>query len=157
MKCKLLSQRYEILSDPQSRETYDHRGLDGLTGGGGGMHGMDPADIFAQFFGESMSPFGPGAGRRRGKGEDSVIPYEVSLEDLYNSKTVRMNMEKQAVCGQCKGYHISLKFLSRHVLIPSQLALELVVMPSLNLARHVKGRGGILFILKFASVSVGRL
>lgn len=66
---------------------------------------MDPADIFAQFFGETMFSFGPGAGapRQRGKGEDSVIPYEVTLEDLYNGKTVKMNMEKEVVCGQCKG------------------------------------------------------
>lgn len=90
--------------------------MDGLTGRGG-MNGMDPADMFAQFFGETMFSFGPGAGGRRrqqGKGEDSVIPYEVTLEDLYNGKTVKMNMEKEAVCGQCKGYHVYISSHHRH-------------------------------------------
>lgn len=114
MKSKLLFKRYEILSDPQSRETYDNRGIDGLTGRGG-MEGMDAADMFAQFFGQTMFSFGPGAGggrgRGQGKGDDSVIPYEVTLEDLYNGKTVKMNMEKEVVCSQCKGYH---KYVSSH-------------------------------------------
>lgn len=70
--------------------------------------GMDPADIFAELFGGGMNfgfDFGgPGSrGPRRTKGQDSNIPYEVTLEDLYNGKTVKMNMEKEAVCGVCKG------------------------------------------------------
>ena len=97
--------RYEILSDPHSRESYDLRGMDGLNGRGS-MDGMEAADIFAQFFGETIftfDPSGEGPRRRRRKGEDSIIPYEVTLEDLYNGKTVKMNMEKEVVCGLCKG------------------------------------------------------
>ena len=82
--------------------------MDGLSGPGG-PGGMDAADLFSQFF-ASGNPmfgfdFGPdvGSGRRKGKGEDSVIPYEVTLEDLYNGKSVKMNMEKEVVCGSCKG------------------------------------------------------
>ena len=70
------------------------------------MDGMDAADIFAQFFGDTMfsfDPSGTGPRRRGGKSEDSIIPYEVSLEDLYNGKAVKMNMEKEIVCGLCKG------------------------------------------------------
>lgn len=68
----------------------------------------NPADIFAEFFGGAARfgfEFGPGSGgtNRRRKGQDSVIPYEVTLEDLYNGKTVKMNMEKEALCGACKG------------------------------------------------------
>jgi len=82
--------------------------MDGLSGPGG-LDGMDAADLFSQFFapGNPMFgfDFGPdiGSGRRKGKGEDSVIPYEVTLEDLFNGKSVKMNMEKEVVCGQCKG------------------------------------------------------
>lgn len=77
--------------------------MEGLTRGGGG-HGMDPADIFAQFFGGNpMFGFDFGPERRRGKGEDTVIPYDVTLEDLYNGKSVKMNMETEVVCGSCKG------------------------------------------------------
>ena len=45
---------------------------------------------------------GPRMSRPR-RGEDSVIPYEVTLEDLYNGKHVKMNMEKEIVCGVCRG------------------------------------------------------
>jgi DnaJ family protein A protein 2 len=100
--------RYEILSDLETRNVYDQYGMAGLTKGGpGGMDGMGAADIFAQFFGgagmEFGFDFGPGAGRRRGKGEDTTVPYEVTLEDIYNGKTVKLNMEKEVVCGICKG------------------------------------------------------
>jgi len=79
---------------------------------------MDPADLFAQFFGGGGPMFGfdfgadMGPGRRRGKGEDSIIPYEVTLEDLYNGKSVKMNMEKEVVCGQCKGCVMSHRCLA---------------------------------------------
>ena len=83
---------------------------------GGGHAGPQMDDIFAQFFGGNPMfgfDFGPdgGHGRRRGKGEDSVIPYDVTLEDLYNGKTVKMNMEKEVVCNSCKGYDLSLNSL----------------------------------------------
>jgi DnaJ family protein A protein 2 len=79
--------------------------MDGLTGGGSGP-GMDAADMFAQFFGGGQPTFGFdfGSGRRADKGEDSVIPYDVTLEDLYNGKSVKINMEKDVVCSQCKGH-----------------------------------------------------
>lgn len=90
---------------------YDSYGMEGMArgGGGGGFGGgMDPTDLFAELFGASMGfgfDFGPGSrGPRRTKGQDSNIPYEVTLEDLYNGKIVKMNMEKEAVCGVCKGY-----------------------------------------------------
>ena len=35
-KFKEISGAYEILSDPQKRETYDHAGLEGLKEGAGG-------------------------------------------------------------------------------------------------------------------------
>lgn len=78
--------------------------------GPGGMDGMGAADIFAQFFGGGGGgmdfgfDFGPGGGRRRGKGEDTTVPYDVTLEDLYNGKAVKLSMEKEIVCGVCKGY-----------------------------------------------------
>ena len=69
---------------------------------------MNPADIFSELFGGPTMfgfEFGPGAGgpSQRRKGQDSVIPYEVTLEDLYNGKAVKMNMEKEVLCGACKG------------------------------------------------------
>ncbi|KAG5651746.1 hypothetical protein H0H81_007599 [Sphagnurus paluster] len=93
---------YEILNDAQSREAYDTRGMDGIKGPGGGGAGFDAADLFQQFFAQGMffDPAGPGA--RRGRGSE-VINHEVTLEDLYNGKSVHMNLEREAVCGLCKG------------------------------------------------------
>jgi len=55
--------------------------------------------MFSQFFG--------GGGRRgaRGpqKGNDITHKIKVSLEDLYNSKTARLAVERKKVCGDCKG------------------------------------------------------
>ena len=98
---------YEILSSPESREAYDAYGLDGLNGPGG-PGGMDAADIFAELFTGGGFSFGfdyghGGSHRHRTRGDDSVIPYDVTLEELYNGKIVKMNMEKEAVCGTCKG------------------------------------------------------
>lgn len=99
--------RYEILSSVETREAYDMYGMEGVSGRGGprGPGGTDAADIFAELFGGMRFgfDFGPGAGPRRSKGKDSVIPYDVTLEDLYNGKTVKMNMEKEVVCSGCKG------------------------------------------------------
>ncbi|KJA26376.1 hypothetical protein HYPSUDRAFT_36685 [Hypholoma sublateritium FD-334 SS-4] len=107
-KFQEMAAAYEILSDANKREIYDMHGLEGMTGGQG-----DPMDLFAQFFAGAGGPgnpmfgfnFGPdiGGSRRGGKGEDSVIPYDVTLEDLYNGKSVKMNMEKEIICGICKG------------------------------------------------------
>ncbi|OCH95463.1 DnaJ-domain-containing protein [Obba rivulosa] len=104
-KFQEMAAAYEILSSVETREIYDQFGMDGLSRGGPGGAGPDPADIFAELFnGFSFGfDFGGPRGPRRSRGEDSVIPYEVSLEDLYNGKTVKMNMEKEVVCGVCKG------------------------------------------------------
>ena len=92
------------MSDPQSKAAYDADGMDGLNAPNG-MPGMN--DVFAQFFAGGPSfgfDFGPShGGRRGGKGDDTVLNYEVALEDLYNGKSVKMNMEKEVVCTLCKG------------------------------------------------------
>ena len=43
---------------------------------------------------------GPRAPRRA---QDSVIPYDVTLEDLYNGKTAHFSLEKNVVCSHCHG------------------------------------------------------
>lgn len=91
-----MSAAYEILSDADKRERYDKYGLEGVADdGGGGGRGAD--DLFSMFFG--------GGGRRSSgprKGEDVTHPIKVSLEDLYNGKTVKLAIHRQIIVGDSK-------------------------------------------------------
>lgn len=56
-KFKEISEAYGILSDSEKRQMYDQFGKDGINENGG--PGINPEDIFAQFFGDG-GPFGGG-------------------------------------------------------------------------------------------------
>jgi len=102
-----LQNAYSTLIDPDAREAYDRHGKNAPSGGGFGPHDIDPDELFAHLFGGMGfgpgGPGGPGPRRRGRKGEDTLIPYDVSLEDLYNGKTAHFNMERNVLCGTCKG------------------------------------------------------
>merc|ERR1719491_913008 len=84
-KFKEVSAAYEILSDPEKRVKYDKFGLEGVADEGVG-----------------------GGGRRRQgpkRGEDVNHPIKVSLEDLYNGKTVKLAVNRQVIVGGAKQCH----------------------------------------------------
>ena len=98
-KFKEINAAYEILSDPEKRAKYDKYGLEGLEEGAGGQA---PDDLFSMFFGGGGSR--RSAGPRRG--EDVNHPLKVSLEDLYNGKTVKLAVSRQIIVGEsrmCEG------------------------------------------------------
>lgn len=97
-KFKELSTAYAILSDPDKRRDYDAYGKDGPKMGGG----MDGADLFSQFFGGSMFG-GGGASRGPKKGESIQHQVNVTLEELYKGKTVKLALNKVVLCGSCEG------------------------------------------------------
>ncbi|KAG4105203.1 DnaJ-domain-containing protein [Neocallimastix lanati (nom. inval.)] len=98
-KFKDISHAYEILSDPQKRDTYDNFGEEGLSGDAGGM-GMNPEDLFASFFGGAFGGSSR-SGPRRGK--DVVHPLKVSLEDLYKGKVFKLSIKRNVICKACNG------------------------------------------------------
>lgn len=96
---KAISQAYEVLSNPEKREIYDHGGEQAIKQGGqGGMADHNPMDIFEMFFGGGRS-------RERGpkKGRDIVYQMNVTLEELYNGVTRKLAISKKVVCDKCEG------------------------------------------------------
>ncbi|EJD49048.1 DnaJ-domain-containing protein [Auricularia subglabra TFB-10046 SS5] len=105
-KFQEMANAYDILSDPNTRAVYDRGGMDALNGPGG-PGGMTTDDLFETLFGGGFQfgfDFGGGPrGKRQTKGEDTIVPLDVTLEDLYNGKTVKMTMEKEVICSGCSG------------------------------------------------------
>ncbi|KAJ8247293.1 hypothetical protein GJAV_G00244630 [Gymnothorax javanicus] len=102
-KFKEISFAYEVLTNPEKKELYDRYGEQGLREGGGGGGGMD--DIFSHIFGGGLFGFMGGHSRSRNggrrRGEDMVHPLKVSLEDLYNGKTTKLQLSGCQVAGFC--------------------------------------------------------
>ena len=67
----------------------------------------DLSDLLNQMFGTGM-PNGGGGGSSTGGGwgrrtADAIKEFEVSLEELYKGKQVKMMSKRQVVCSSCKG------------------------------------------------------
>lgn len=96
---KQISQAYEVLSNPEKREIYDHGGEQAIKqGGSGGMNDGNPMDLFEMFFGGGRS-------RERGpkKGRDIVYPMAVTLEEMYNGATRKLAIQRKVTCEKCEG------------------------------------------------------
>ena len=96
-KFKEINAAYEILSDAEKREKYDNYGLEGVDDDDGAANRGE--DLFSMFFG--------GGGRRSQrsgpkKGPAINHPIKVSLEDLYNGKTVKLAVNRKVIVGDVK-------------------------------------------------------
>ncbi|RXN38595.1 dnaJ -like protein [Labeo rohita] len=105
-KFKEISFAYEVLTNPEKKDLYDRYGEQGLREGGGGGAGME--DIFSHIFGGGLFGFMGGQSSRsrnggRRRGEDMIHPLKVSLEDLYNGKTTKLQLSKNVLCSACNG------------------------------------------------------
>eukprot|EP00927_Polykrikos_kofoidii_P044843 TRINITY_DN38719_c0_g1_i1.p1 TRINITY_DN38719_c0_g1~~TRINITY_DN38719_c0_g1_i1.p1 ORF type:complete len:555 (-),score=98.86 TRINITY_DN38719_c0_g1_i1:245-1909(-) len=102
---KRISRAYEILSDPQKRQTYDLRGASAFDGndanGGPGMAqggfqaGGDPFEMFSSMFGRGFD-----VGRRT---PDVGYFMEVSLEEIFTGCTRDIRYNQDIVCTRCRG------------------------------------------------------
>jgi molecular chaperone DnaJ len=102
-KFKEAAEAYEVLSDPQRRETYDHFGHKGLR-----FDGFEPSsafgslqDIFDAIFGGG-DPFG-GLGRAPSAGADVAAVVELELEDVLTDQKREVSFEAVSVCDRCRG------------------------------------------------------
>lgn len=95
----------------EKRARYDRFGMTDFTAGGGmgGMGDVDLEEMLSHVFGMSgmgfsgMGPMPRGPGGRKQKGKDVVQQYEVSLEELYKGKTVKLASTRNVLCSLCKG------------------------------------------------------
>ncbi|XP_015605000.1 dnaJ homolog subfamily A member 2 [Cephus cinctus] len=108
-KFKDISFAYEVLSDSKKRRVYDQYGLKGVQEGVGEGR-MSTDDIFSDLFGcggglfGGLAGFGGGMGRRKPtRGEDTVHHLKVTLEDMYNGKTTKLQQSKKVKCSACGG------------------------------------------------------
>ncbi|MBQ9339631.1 MAG: molecular chaperone DnaJ [Paludibacteraceae bacterium] len=120
-KFKEAAEAYEVLSDPQKRQTYDQYGFAGLGGAGFGGQTMDMSDIFAKFgdlFGDLLGGggggfrmnfngqefnFGGGGGRRQRRGADLRIKVKVTLEEVATGVDKKVKVKKMVPCEHCHG------------------------------------------------------
>ena len=113
-KFKEVNEAYEILSDPQKRQSYDQFGFAGTDpngfggfNGASGFGGFD--DIFSSFFGGSgfsgASGFGGQTRTSRGpqKGNDRFMRMSVSFMDACFGKTETVNLTVDEPCPHCHG------------------------------------------------------
>ena len=101
---KEINAAYEILSDPEKRKAYDQYGLEGVDDEG--VRAAAGEDLFSMFFGGG----GGRSSRSRGprKGPSVNHPIQVSLEDLYNGKTVKLAVNRKVIVGdvtECEKCH----------------------------------------------------
>ncbi|XP_044144268.1 dnaJ homolog subfamily A member 4-like [Bufo gargarizans] len=96
-KFKLISQAYEVLSDPKKRDLYDQGGEQAIKGGLSGGNFSSPMDIFDMFFG------GGGRMNREKRGKNVVHQLSISLEELYNGGSRKLALQKNVICDKCEG------------------------------------------------------
>ncbi len=110
-KFKEIKEAYEVLSNPQTRSSYDqfgHAGVNpGAQGFGGG--GFNFEDIFGDMGGIFGDIFGGGGGRRGGRrsqgqrGADLQYRLTIALEEAVRGVTKKIEIPTWAQCDACSG------------------------------------------------------
>lgn len=100
-KFKEAAEAYEVLSDPEKRQTYDAYGMDGLRSGGfsstaSGFGSFE--DLFSAFFG------GAGFGRSGpAAGGDVAATVRIELDDVLDGCEREIEFEAVETCPDCHG------------------------------------------------------
>src|SRR5699024_7287345 len=107
-KFKEASEAYKVLSEPETRASYDQFGHAGASGQGfgdvdfDGFGGGGLGDIFDMFFGGGV---GGGSQRRRGpvRGSDLRYDLEITFEEAAFGAEKEIQVVRTENCSECKG------------------------------------------------------
>ena len=107
-KFQEIAEAYDILQDKDKRNMYHQVGIDILNQGtgDGGRRGVNPDDIFKNFFGGNNGGFhfGGNSGKQVNEiDKDIHQKLYVSLEDLYNGTKINVKYQRKVVCKDCDG------------------------------------------------------
>jgi len=100
-----ISNAYEILSNADKRKIYDQYGEEGLKNSGGSDSGFNFKNPFDIFFEQGGFNFGGDRGNKQqaNRGQDLVIPLQVTLKDLYLGRVYQVSHKRQVLCSKCRG------------------------------------------------------
>jgi molecular chaperone DnaJ len=104
---KEAAEAYEVLTDKQKREIYDHYGHEGLSSTGfRGFNGFE--DVFSHFGSIFEEAFGFSSSRGRSRsyaraGADLRYDLKISFHDAAFGITTTIELEKLATCHECNG------------------------------------------------------
>jgi molecular chaperone DnaJ len=99
-----ITEAYEALSNPETRELYDRYGHAGLRSGGFQPTSFDLGsfgDLFSSFFGEDL--FGGRRGGGAAHGGDVAAEVEIELAEAAKGVKVEVPLERAVTCATCHG------------------------------------------------------
>ena len=95
-----IASAYDVLSDPEKRETYNRGGEDAvkMQEQRGNQGQADPFNIFEQFGFGGFGGMGGGRGQQEARTANVEIPVRVSLKQLYIGEMMDVTYSRQVLC-----------------------------------------------------------